>query len=75
MSDFTNNNSSRMVSDHTTSDGSKVKDNEGYSWNNYSGVKGSRDVEVNQMNSKDYDGNHSFYSPKSGVQGQAGYNR
>lgn len=63
------------VSDHSTSGGSKIKDSEGYSWNNYSGTKDSRDVTVNQYNVKDYDGNHKFYNPKTGVQGEAGGNR
>lgn len=39
------------------------------------GSKDSHDVQVDQMNSKDYEGSHTFYSPKSGRQGVAGPNR
>ncbi len=75
MSDWNNNNSSTLVSDHGTAGDSRVHDSDGVSWNNYSGTKSSHDIEANQFNSKDMDGNHTFYSPKSGVQGQAGGNR
>ncbi len=71
------NNNSRFVSDHGTNGGTKRSDSDGYSWSNYSGSKGSHDVEVNQMNSKDYEGEygeHTFYSPKSGAQGVVGPN-
>ncbi len=67
-----NNNKANLASCHSTSDGTKRTDSDGYSWSNYSGVKGSRDVNVNQMNSKDYEGSHTFYSPKSGAQGVKG---
>lgn len=70
-----NNNGSRMVSDHGTAGDSRRHDSSGVSWTNYSGTKGSHDVQANQMNSKDREGNHTFYSPKSGAQGQAGGNR
>jgi hypothetical protein len=70
-----NKNGSCMVSDHGTAGDSRKHDETGVSWGNYSGTKNSHDVQVNQMNSKDMDGNHSFYSPKSGKQGQAGGNR
>lgn len=72
-----NNNKSTLASDHSTNGGTKRSDSDGYSWSNYSGSKESHDVEVNQMNSKDYDGEHgehTFYSPKSGAQGVAGPN-
>ncbi len=71
------NNNSTLASDHGTNGGTKRSDSDGYSWSNYSGSKESHDVEANQMNSKDYDGeygSHTFYSPKSGVQGVAGPN-
>ena len=64
-----------MVSDRSTQAGTKRTDSDGYSWSNYSGSKDSHDVQVDQMNSKDYEGNHTFYSPKSGRQGVAGGNR
>ncbi len=64
-----------MVSDRSTQGGTKRKDEKGYSWSNYSGSKDSHDVQVDQMNSKDYEGSHTFYSPKSGRQGVAGPNR
>ena len=60
---------------HGTQGGTKREDSDGYSWTNYSGYKESHDVEADQMNSKDYEGNHTFYSPKSGHQGVAGGNR
>lgn len=69
-----NNNSSRMTSDHTTSS-ERHTDNTGVSWQNYEGTKVSRDVQATQFNSKDKDGNHTFYNTKTGVQGQAGGNR
>lgn len=72
---YNNDNKSRMVSDHSTAGDSRVHDSTGVSWDNYSGTKSSHDVQANQLNSKDMDGNHSFYSPKTGVQGQAGGNR
>ena len=72
---WNNDNRGRMPSDHTTSGGSKRKDSSGYSWNNYTGTKVSHDVQADQLNSKDYSGNHTFYSPKSGRQGVAGGNR
>ena len=74
MSDW-NNNSSPFFSDHGTAGNSRVHDSTGVSWTNYSGTKDSHDIEANQFNSKDIEGNHTFYSPKSGVQGQAGGNR
>ena len=75
MSDWNNNNGSRMVSDHSTAGDSRRHDSSGVSWTNYSGVKRSHDVRANQMNSKDSQGNHSFYNPNTGVMGQAGGNR
>ena len=75
MSDWNNNNSSTMVSDHSTAGNSRCNDESGVSWTNYSGTKQSHDVTANQMNSKDLEGNHTFYNPKTGAQGQAGGNR
>ena len=70
-----NNNNSRMVSDHSTAGTSRTHDSTGVSWTNYSGTKGSHDVNANQINSKNSNGDHTFYSPKTGVQGWAGGNR
>lgn len=70
-------NKSPLTSDHRTSAGSKYHDSDGVSWCNYSGTKDSHDVQVNQMNSKNYEGKygeHAFYSPKSGREGIAGCN-
>lgn len=72
---YNNDNKSVMVSDHSTAGNSRVHDSTGVSWGNYSGTKKSHDVQANQFNSKDKDGNHSFYNPKTGVQGQVGGNR
>ena len=75
MSDWNNKNSSTLASDHGTAGNSRVHDSTGVSWSNFSGTKDSHDVEANQLNTKDRKGNHTFYSPKSGVQGQAGGER
>lgn len=75
MSDWSNDNNSRMMSDHSTAGYSRRHDSEGTYWNNYSGTKESHDVHVNQMNSKDTEGNHTFYNPNTGVMGVAGGNR
>ena len=75
MSDWDNNNGSRMVSDHSTAGDSRVHDSSGVSWNNYSGTKQSHDGQANQLNSKDRDGNHQFYNTRTGIEGEAGGNR
>ena len=74
-SEWNNNNKSTLASDHSTSAGSRINNNDSVGWNNYSGTKGSHDTQVNQYNVKDRDGNHTFYSPKSGRMGVAGGNR
>ena len=66
-----------LMSEQSTSAGTKRKDSNGYSWGNYSGTKDSHDVQVDQMNSKDYNGEygaHKYYSPKTGHQGVKGEN-
>lgn len=66
-----------LIDDKTTSGGTKRKDSDGYSWSRFGGTKESHDVQVDQMNSKDYDGkygSHTFYNPKSGAQGVVGPN-
>lgn len=64
-----------MLSDNSTSAGTRRNDSKGVSWNNYQGTKTSHDVRVDQMNFKSKDNDHTFYSPKSGKQGVAGGNR
>lgn len=54
-----------------TTSSDRYKDEEGISWSNYQGTKDSHDVNATQLNSKTYDGAHTFYSPASGRQGAA----
>lgn len=66
---------SRFTSEHHTAGDSRVHDDTGVSWNNYEGTKHSHDIQATQLNSKDLEGNHTFYNTRTGAQGQAGGNR
>ncbi len=54
-----------------TTSSKRYKDEEGFTWTQYSGTKESHDVYAQQFNSKTYDGQHTFYSPSSGKSGGA----
>jgi hypothetical protein len=47
----------------------RYKDSTGDSWSNFSGSKDSHDVQADKLNSKNTDGVHAWYKPKSGEQG------
>ena len=64
-----------QTSDRSTSNGTRIDNGSSVSWKNYTGTKDRHDTQVDQYNIKDREGNHTFYSPKSGRMGEAGGNR
>lgn len=54
-----------------TTSSRRSKDDDGICWTNYQGLKETHEIEATQFNSKTFDGEHTWYNIKTGMQGVA----